>query len=113
MPVEKSTLQAKIAESKAVHAQWEMEDTISPVKGEELIARRGQRCKDVGFIAFGFTLKEAQVDAIYTLFYKRKDLLHLAKTGFDKGLIFQLLPFLFDPTGVVIILMPFKLLQAE
>lgn len=64
-------------------------------------------------IIFGFTLQEAQVDALYTLFYKQRDLLLLAKTGFGKSLIFQLLPSIYDPTGVVIILMPLKLLQAE
>lgn len=61
---------------------------------------------------FGFELQEAQVDAVSTLFYERRDLL-LAKTGFGKSLIFQILPFMFHPTGVVIILMPLKLLQAE
>ena len=53
------------------------------------------------------------MDAIYTLFYEQRDLLLLAQTGFGKSLIFQLLSFLFDPTSVVIILMPLKLLQAK
>lgn len=83
------------------------------VQGEALIARRRQRCKDMRLDIFGFTLKEAQVDTIYTLFYEHRDLLLLAKTGFGKSLIFQLLPFLFDHTGVVVIFMPLKLLQAE
>lgn len=72
-----------------------------------------QRCKDIGPIIFGFTLLEAQVDAICTLFYEQKDLLLLAKTGFGKILIFQLIPFMLNPTGVVLILMPLKLLQVE
>lgn len=80
---------------------------------EELIARRRQRCKDVGLSVFGFTLQEAQVDAIYTIFYEHRDLLLFGKTGFGRSSIFQLLLFLFDPTGVVIILIPLKLLQAE
>lgn len=62
---------------------------------------------------FGFELQEGQVEAVSTLFYERRDLLLLAKTGFGKSLIFQILPFIFNPTGVVIILMPLKLLQAE
>ncbi len=37
------------------------------------------------------------MDAIYTLFYEQRDLLLLAKTGFGKSLIFQLVPFFFDP----------------
>ncbi len=67
----------------------------------------------MGSVIFGFTLQEAQVDAVWTLFYERRDLLLLAKTGFGKSLIFQLLPFMFEPTRVVIILMPLKLLQEE
>lgn len=53
------------------------------------------------------------MDALYTLFYKQKNLLLLAKIGFDKSLIFQLLPFMYDHTGVFISLMPLKLLQTE
>lgn len=64
-------------------------------------------------IIFGFTLDEAQVDAIWTLFYEQRDLLLHAKTGFGKSLIFQLLPFMTSPTGIVLILMPLKLLQVE
>lgn len=52
------------------------------------------------------------MEAICTLFYKQKDLL-LAKTGFGKSLIFQLVPFMTPAPGVVLILMPLKLLQAE
>lgn len=104
--------EAKVDEIKDLHARWKAENMIH-LERDELIARHRQRCKDAGLIIFGFTLQEAQVDALYTLFYKQKDLLLLAKTGFGKSLIFQLLPFMYDPTGIVIILMPFKLLQAE
>ena len=62
---------------------------------------------------FGFELQKGQVEAVSILFYERRDLLLLAKTGFGKSLIFQILPFMFHLTGVVIILMPLKLLQAE
>lgn len=54
---------------------------------DELIACHRQKCKDAGLIIFGFTLQKAQVDALYTLFYKQKDLLLLAKPGFGKSLI--------------------------
>ena len=64
-------------------------------------------------IVFGFELRDAQVDDICTLFYKRRDLLLPAKTGFGKSLIFQLIPFLISTPGVVLTLMPLKLLQAE
>lgn len=47
------------------------------------------------------------------LSYQQRDLLLLAKTGFGKSLIFQLLPFMTPIAGVVPILMPLKLLQAE
>lgn len=67
----------------------------------------------MGLVIFGFTLQESQVNAVWTLFYEQRDLLLLAKTGFGKSLIFQLLPFMFEPTGIVIILMPLKLLQVE
>lgn len=59
---------------------------------------------------FGFILQEAQVEIICTIFYEEKDFLLLAKTGFGKSLIFQLIPFMLNPTGVVIILMSLKLL---
>lgn len=51
--------------------------------------------------------------AIHTIFYEKRDLLLLAKTGSGESLIFQLLSFMLDPTGVVIILMPPKLLQVK
>ena len=54
-----------------------------------------------------------QIDAIYTIFYAQKDLLLLAKIRFEKSLIFQLIPFMLNPTGVVFILMLLKLLQTE
>lgn len=46
-------------------------------------------------------------------FMKKKNLPLLAKTGFGKSLIFQLISFILDLTGVVLILMPFKLLQVK
>jgi len=67
----------------------------------------------MGTVVYGFTLHEQQIDALWCLFYERRDLLLLAKTGFHKSLIFQLLPFINPVAGVVLILMPLKLLQAE
>lgn len=64
-------------------------------------------------IIFGYTPYDAQIDAICTLAYEQRDLLLLARTGFGKSLIFQLLPFMTASPGVVLILMPLKLLQAE
>lgn len=75
--------------------------------------RQRSRCKELGLIVFGFRLHEAQIKAIYTLYYKRRDLLLLAKTGFGKSFIYQLIPFLTADPGVVLILIPLKLLQAE
>ena len=108
-----STLKDNAIGIKALHKQWKSEDKDSLLQVNELMARQMQQCKQVGSVIFDFTFQEAQVDAVWTLFYKRKDLLFLAKTGFGKSLIFQLLPFMFEPTEVVIILMPLKPLQAE
>lgn len=115
VPEEDSTLKAKVVGIKALHKQWKSEDAEDLVllQPDKLVVRQRQRCKQVGSVIFGFTLQEAQVDAVWTLFYERRDLLLLAKTGFGKSLMFQLLPFMFEPTGVIIILMPLKLLQAE
>ena len=107
-------LEAKIKETRVLHARWKVEDEKETSENQEdLVLRQKQRCKEIGLVVFGFTLRDAQVDAIWTLFYERRDLLLLAKTGFGKSLIFQLIPFMLDPTGVVLILMPLKLLQAE
>lgn len=112
---EDPSLQAKVERIKTLHKKWKAKDAEDSVllQADELIARQKQRCKQVGSVIFGFTLQEAQVDAVWTLFYEQRDLLLLAKTGFGKNLIFQLLPFMFEPTGIVIILMPLKLLQVE
>lgn len=110
--VEDSISEAQPAKTAALHKRWKAEDKTI-LHREKLITRQKQRCRDVGLIAFGFALKEAQVDAIWTLFYAKKDLLLLAKTGFGKSLIFQLIPFFVEPSGVVIILIPLKLLQAK
>ncbi len=82
-------------------------------EGKALQARQRARCKELRLIVFGFTLYNAQVDAICILFYEKIDLLLLAKTGFGKSLIFQLFPFMTTTPGDVLILMPLKLLQAE
>ncbi|MCJ1349719.1 hypothetical protein MMC31_007960 [Peltigera leucophlebia] len=98
----------------ALHARWKYEDTEEQVlEGDALKARQQTRCRELGLIVFGFTLHDTQVEAICTLFYDKRDFLLLAKTGFGKSLIFQLLPFMTTPIGVVLILMPLKLLQAE
>ena len=97
----------------ALHAKWKYEDAEEPIEGSELLGRQRQRCKDIGKIVFGFVLHKEQIDAVFCLFYKQTDLLLLAKTGFGKSLIFQLVPFMTSDPGEVLILMPLKLLQAE
>ena len=106
-------MEAKLQETKALHARWKIEDEKDTLERKELVTRRKQRCRDIGQILFSFILRDAQVEAIWTLFYEQKDFLLLARTGFGKSLIFQLIPFMLNPTGVVLILMPLKLLQAE
>lgn len=111
---EANALKARLAKIKALHAQWRAYDMREAgLESEELVAWQRQQCKDVKLLIFRFVLQEAQIDAIYMLFYDHKDLLLLAKTGFEKSLIFQLILFMLDPTGVVIILMPLKLFQVE
>lgn len=97
----------------ALHAQWNAEDLEKKLQGEELAACQRQNCKDIGMIVFGFALREVQVDVVWNLFYAKRDLFLLARTGFGKSLIFQLIPFMFSQTRVIIVLMPLKLLQAE
>lgn len=107
----------KLARVAALHAKWKWEDSTTNLSDsdsqEEVKRQQYMRCQKISLVVFGFLLREAQVEAIWTLFYKRQDLLLLAKTGFGKSLIFQLVPFMPDPTGVVIILMPLELLQVE
>ena len=103
-----------MARAIALHARWKYEDTEEQALEEDALkARQQTRCRELGLIVFGFTLHDTQVEAIYTLFYEQRDLLFLAKTGFGKSLIFQLLPFMTTPMGVVLILISLKLLQAE
>lgn len=83
-----ASLQARLSSTKALYTQWKSEDIMVPVEGKALIACRRQQCKDMGMSIFGFVLKKAQVDAIYTLFYEQRDFLLLAKTRFGKSLIF-------------------------
>lgn len=65
----------KLERIRAFHAQWKIEDLDTALEGLELVERQKQRCKDMGRVVFGFLLQEAQVDAIWTLMYEKKDLL--------------------------------------
>ena len=99
---------------RVLYARWKHEDEEDKIVDETTLrAHQHTRIKEIGFIVFGFTLREEQIDAIWTLYSEQKDHLLLAKTGFGKSLIFQLLPFMYSETGVALILMPLKLLQAE
>lgn len=108
-----TTFEDKLERLKALYAKWKHEDVEEVVEGLELIFWQKNRCKEVGLVVFGFALHQGQIDAIWTLYFERRDLLLLAKTGFGKSLIFQLLPFMAPTTGVVLVLMPLKLLQTE
>lgn len=107
-----SSKEEKVRKAATLYRKWKVEDR-DILCDEALKLCQRQRCMDIGEIVFSFTLQRAQVDTIWTLFYERHDLLLVAKTGFGKSLMFQLLLFMINPTGVVIILMPLKLLQAE
>lgn len=94
-----------------LHAQWEYEDNEEEaLKGDALQACQRLRCKELGSIIFGFSLHKDQIKAMYTLFYKRRDLLLLIKTSFGKNLIFQLFPFLSAISNIILTLMPLKVL---
>ena len=79
----------------------------------ELLGHQRQRCKVIGQVVFRFTFYKKQIDTISYLSYEQTDLLFLAKTGFGKSIIFQLLPFMTTTSGAVFILILLKLLQAE
>ena len=85
----------KLERINTLDARWRYEDTEGPLDGsldgDALKARRHNKCREIGLIVFGFTLHTAQIDAIYTFCYEQRDFLLLAKTGFGKSLIFQLL----------------------
>ena len=56
-------------------------------------------------VVFGFVLQKTQTDTICVLFYERRDLFLFVRTGFEKNLIFEIILFIWDSIGVVIILM--------
>ena len=60
---EEASLQARLSSTKALHTQWKSEDTMVPVEGKVLIARRRQRYKDMGMSIFSFALQEAQSES--------------------------------------------------
>lgn len=70
-----SLVDDKLARVLALHARWHYKDTEKQaLEGETLQACRRTRCRELGLIIFGFTLHNAQVEEIYTLFYEQRDL---------------------------------------
>lgn len=55
---------------------------------DALQARQKSQYKELRLIVFGFTLHDAQVEAIHILFFEQRNLLLFAKTSFRKNLIF-------------------------
>ena len=83
-----TTYDEKMARAMALHARWKYEYTKEQaLEGDALKARQQTRCRELGLIVFGFTLHDAQVEAICTLFFEQRDLLLLAKTGFGKSVM--------------------------
>lgn len=103
----------KVHQLAALYAKQAYKDKEEPMDRKELAGCQHQMCKAIDLVVLGFTLYKQQIDAILCLFYKQTDLLVLAKTGFGKNIIFQLLWFMTPTTGIVFILMPIKLLQTE
>lgn len=77
-----------------LYLKWVYKDIKKLVEGTKLLGWQCQKCKTIGLIVFEFTLHEEQVNAILCLFYEQTDLFLLAKTGFIKSIIFQLLLFM-------------------
>lgn len=100
---------------RAMYVKWKHKNIEEPVEEVDLLLWQKCRIKDIGLVVFRFFLHETQIEAIWTLFYKCKDLLLLAKTGFGKSLIFQLLFFMIlVPTSrVILFLILLKLLQLK
>lgn len=107
-----TTFEDKLECLKAPYAKWEHKDVEEVVERLKLVFRQKNRCKEVRLIVFGFALYQGQIDTIRTLYYECRDLLLLVKTKFRKSLIFQLL-FIALTIGVVLVLMPLKLLQTQ
>lgn len=63
-------------------------------------------------LAYGFTAKPEQLEAIRWLLFEKKDLLLVAKTSFGKSVILQLLPCLI-PDASILILIPLNAIGAE
>ena len=78
-------------------------------KRDELHAYQCSKYKKLGLIVFGYILYKNQIDEIYILFYKWKDLFLLIKIDFSKNLIFWLLPFLSSTFNIVLMLILLKL----
>jgi superfamily II DNA helicase RecQ len=63
---------------------------------------------------FGFEPKSKQVEAIRHLLYDKSDLILIAKTGFGKSIVFQVLPMIQEePKHAGLIIMPLNLLREE
>ena len=62
---------------------------------------------------FQVELKEKQWEALDVLLNMGKDLILIAKTGFGKSIIFQLLPLVFSPPRTALIIMPLNALLTE
>ena len=63
-------------------------------------------------LAFGFTAKLEQVDLLWSLVFDREDRILVAKTGYGKSVVPQLLPLL-TRSSIVIVLLLLNALGAE
>jgi hypothetical protein len=61
-------------------------------------------------LAFGFTAKLEQVDLLWSLVFDREDWVLVAKTGYGKSVVPQLLPLL-TRSSIVIVLLPLNALE--
>ncbi len=67
--IEASILKFKLSIIKALHTQWKDEKQRSFPQGKKLVKCQIQYYKNISMLVIGFTLSEAQVDIICTIFY--------------------------------------------
>ena len=82
-------------------------------KFSKIIAKDQPKCiKEAVEVVFGFQGKPEQVESIWSLLVEREDRIFVAKTGYGKSVVPQLLPLIIK-NSIVVILLPLNALGAE
>ena len=91
------------------HVLRKLQDQIRAASGKEEQLNGIRKAVE---LAFGFTAKLEQVDLLWSLVFDREDRILVAKTGYGKSVVPQLLPLL-TRSSIVIVLLPLNALGAE